>query len=246
MSTDPAVLTRLQALAARADALRPRCPYRFSGMSPEAVRAWLDREYIPEVLGWSPVDVQRLGPLLGRPIPAEYQVFLEVLGFLHPRLYGYDHRLRTPEDHLVLQQDLLEWDGANWDGVQDDPAFEPMVTSGIFLNTLGGFAVWYLPGNEPGPLHTLAWEEGDGTTPGQIGRVGLFLDDLEARMRGFERRVALYEELGGTLVYGRGSQVPLGRTLGTALVDLPHEAWQVQLSEDQRAQIRSIWKGVGV
>ncbi|MHA0048375.1 hypothetical protein [Deinococcus sp. PEB2-67] len=190
--------------------------------------------------------MQRLGPLLGRPIPAEYQVFLEVLGFLHPQLYGYDYRLRTPEDHVALQQDLLDWDGANWDGDQEDPAFGRMVASGIFLSTLGGCAVWYLPGDEPGPLHTLAWEEGDGTTPGQLRRLGLFLDDLEGRMGGFERRVALYEELGGTLVYGRGSQVPLGHRLGPALVDLPHEALRVQLSETQRAQIRSMWQETDV
>lgn len=246
MSPDPAVLTRLQALAARADALRPRCPYRFSRMGPEAVRAWLDREYIPEMLGWSPVDVQRLGPLLGRPVPAEYQAFLEVLGFLHPHLYGYDHRLRTPEDHLALQRKMLEWDEESWDGAQEDLAFSRMVTSGVFLNTLGGFAAWYVPGDEPGPLHTLAWEEGDGTTPGHFMRLGLFLDDLEVRMDGFERRVALYEELGGTLVYGRGGQVPLGHRLGTALVDLPHEGWRVQLSEAQRAHIRSIWHGTDV
>lgn len=212
-------------------------------MSPDQVTAWLDREYVPSVLGWAPEDVDRLGPLLGRVVPEEYQTFLAVLGHLHPQLYGYDYRLRTPEDHLQLQRGLLEWDEAQWDGAEQYPEFDRMMQSGLFLNTLGGFAVWYLLCDSPGPLSTQTWLEGDANGQGYFEPLNLFLDDLEIRMGMFEHRVRLFQELGGTLVYGRGGQVPLGRRLGPALVDLPQEGWRVDLSELQREQIRGMWQG---
>lgn len=243
MTHGPSVQFRLQALVERAERLRTQCPYRFVGMTPDQVATWLEGQYVPTVLGWAPGEVERLGPQLGRTVPEEYRAFLAVLRHLHGQLYGYDYNLRTPEAYLRLQRELLEYDVEAWNGAEQDPEYDRLRQSGLFLNTLGGFAAWYLPCDVPGPLHVQLWLEGQGEGSGHFQTEGLFLDDLEALMGRFEHRVRLSQELGGTLVYRRG-EVPVGKHLGPALVDLPHDGWRVDLTEEQVARICATWQGL--
>ncbi|SMB81300.1 hypothetical protein SAMN00790413_04531 [Deinococcus hopiensis KR-140] len=234
--------TRLKALAQRAEDLRRHCPYRFYSMSPEDVQTWLDRHYVPTPLGWSPDDAQRLGPLLGLPVPGDYLAFLEVLGNLHHGLFGYDNDLRTPEDYVRFRQECLEYDLEAWDGADQDPQFAEMVRSSLFLNTLGGFAVWYLLCGSTEPTSVRTWLEGDVGATGRFEVEGLFIENIEARMDRFECRVKLYRDLGGTLVYGRGGQIPAGHAIGGELLDLPHDGWSVELTESQLQRIRVMWR----
>lgn len=240
MSESPSdVQMRLQALVQRAEALRARCPYRFHQVTPVGVEAWLDRYYVPRTLGWSLSDVQRLGPLLDLTVPGDYLAFLELLGNLHHQLFGYDKDLRTPEDYLHLRQECLGYELGTWDGADRDPQFAEMIQSGLFLNTLGGFAVWYLLCGSTEPTTVQLWLESDAETSSRFEMEGLFLDNIEVRMTKFENRVNLFNDLGGSLVYGRGGEIPVGHDLGQALLDLPHSGWRVELTLSQLQRIQS-------
>lgn len=239
-ATEPTDLfPRLRALADRADALRERCPYRFLHMTPGEVDGFLDRQFIPRVLGWPPRDVGRLEPLLGLGVSEAYLAYLSVLGGLHHQLFCGDERMDTPEAYARLRQEAL-YDNLNWNGAEHLPPFREMLSRGVFLNQLGGFAAWYLIGGQRTQALVKAWSEGTRDGEGAFRTEAPLLECLEARMTHFEGRVSQALEFGGSLV-ARGRELPVGRTLGPALVEYPHDTWRVELTEEEVRRVDARW-----
>ncbi|WP_415813873.1 hypothetical protein, partial [Deinococcus marmoris] len=151
-----------------------------------------------------------------------------------------DYDLRNPSDYLDIRLDCLDYD-EQWGEAVSDASFYEMTQTGIFLNTLGGFAVWYLSPMPDAPSSIKFWDEGERDEPASIKLEARLVEAIECRMSGFERRIQLYLDLGGSLVYEKGGELPVGRELDNELLTIPHDHFMVELSQSQKDKIQAVF-----
>lgn len=234
---------RFAAVAERAEALRQQCPYRFYGMNDDQISNWLDSYFIPIELGWNNNSISELEKILTRDVPDDFKLFLKHLGNLHGRLFGYDVKLTTPDEYVTFQERCLDGDCAadGWGEAVNDTQFGEMMTKGIFLSALGGFAVWYLAPQDNSESLIMYWDEGDKENLASIKTEEELASSVESRMAAFEWRTQHYTGLGGSLVSARGGQIPVGQAIQNELLEMPHKNYAVELSQDQIHRIKSVF-----
>lgn len=231
---------RFLKLRDRALAVKENCPYRFFGMSDDQVDNWLDKHFFPRELCWTEENINDLGLKLGRLVPEDYKIFLRVLGNLHGRLFGYDYDLRSPEDYVELSIKCLDSEAEQWGDVVGTPQFYEMIDDNIFLNTLGGFAVWHLHSEDLHHSQVKCWNENDSSASNTIDLEGDLIECLESRMSHFEWRIGQYSDSG--ILIMKSGRIPAKTALGNELMEISHHRFSVELNESQKSRIRAVFR----